>query len=221
MRLLALVCGEGATERRREGWIADGVPAVGVATVVVREDVALVLAARTQGAQEGTPDSLASMHLVVSRMLSAGHCITSGHDAPSACRMLFADGLWSRSAATCGATAGGPGCCSSARPCGSATPACPAIVAAPHRSSHGQHAVQRSCDCSRCMNNANIKSASHACGCASRHLLQRLGSVDVRLWHESPLNGPSSSSARRTSRSPQRAAWRARPSPLQGRPSPS
>jgi hypothetical protein len=39
--------------------IADGcagVPAVGVATVAAREGVALVLAARTQGAQEGTPD---------------------------------------------------------------------------------------------------------------------------------------------------------------------
>jgi hypothetical protein len=127
--------------------IADGcagVPAVGVATVAAREGVALVLAARTQGAHEGTPDSLASMHLVASCMLPAGRCITSGHDAPSACRMLSAEGLWSRSAATCGATAGGPiGRCSSARPCGSATPACPAIVAAPHRSSHGRHAVQR------------------------------------------------------------------------------
>ena len=49
-------------------------------------------------------------------------------------------------------------------------------------SSHGQHAVQRLCDCSRCMNNANIKSASHACGGASTHLLLRLGSVDVPLW---------------------------------------
>jgi hypothetical protein len=34
------------------------------------------------------------MHLVVSCMLSAGRCITPGHDAPSACRMLSADGLW-------------------------------------------------------------------------------------------------------------------------------
>ncbi len=51
--------------------IADGcagVPAVRVATVVAREGVALVLAARTQGAQEGTPDRFASMHLVASCM---------------------------------------------------------------------------------------------------------------------------------------------------------
>jgi hypothetical protein len=40
------------------------------------------------------------MHLVASCMLSAGRCITSGHDAPSACRMLSAEGLWSRSATT-------------------------------------------------------------------------------------------------------------------------
>jgi len=46
------------------------------------------------------------------------------------------------SATTCGVSAGGPGRCS-ARPCGSATPACPEIVAAPHHSSHGRHAVQR------------------------------------------------------------------------------
>jgi hypothetical protein len=60
-------------------------------------------------------------------------------------------------------------------------------------SSHGRHTVQRSCDYSRCMsmNNANVKSASH--GSASTHLLQRLGSVDMRLWDGSPLNGPSSS----------------------------
>ena len=74
MRFLVLVCGEGAMEGgmgERGPAIADGcagVPAVGVATVVAREGVALVPAARTQGAQKRTPDSLASMHLVVSCM---------------------------------------------------------------------------------------------------------------------------------------------------------
>jgi hypothetical protein len=60
--LLAFACGEGAMEGGMGGRgpaIADGcagVPAVGLVTVVAREGVALVLAARTQGAQEGTPD---------------------------------------------------------------------------------------------------------------------------------------------------------------------
>ena len=62
MRLLAFMCGEGAMEGGVGGTgpaIADGcagVPAVRVVTVVAREGVALVLTARTQGAQEGTPD---------------------------------------------------------------------------------------------------------------------------------------------------------------------
>ncbi len=62
MRLLAFVCGEGAMKGGvggRAPAIADGcagVPAVGVVTVVAREGVALVLATRTQGPQEGTPD---------------------------------------------------------------------------------------------------------------------------------------------------------------------
>ena len=60
--LLAFVCGEGAMKGGvggRAPAIADGcaaVPAVGLATVVAREGVALVLAARMHGAQEPTPD---------------------------------------------------------------------------------------------------------------------------------------------------------------------
>jgi hypothetical protein len=153
--LLAFVCGEGATEGGVGGRgpaIADGcagVPAVGVATAVAREGVALVLAARTQGAHEGTPDRNASMHLVASCMHAVSwtlhHIRGTMRRRRATCCLpkVCGRGRLQR----CGASAGGPiGCCSSARPCGSATPACPAIVAAPHRSSHGRHAVQRSCD---------------------------------------------------------------------------
>jgi hypothetical protein len=123
------------------------------------------------------------------------------HLGASLCHSGKGGNAYFGSATTCGGViAGGPiGCCSSALPCGSATPGYPMIVAAPHHSSHGRHAVQQLCDYSRCtgMGNANIKAGSHACGGASNHLLQRLGSwiwrVDMRLRRGSPLNGPSSS----------------------------
>jgi hypothetical protein len=83
-----------------------------------------------------------------SRSTSGRVCAWQGGDA------YFGSGT------TCGVTADGPGCCSRARPCGSAMPGCPVIVAAPQHSSHGRRALQRSCDYSHCMsiNNANIKS---------------------------------------------------------------
>ncbi len=117
-------------------------------------------------------------------MLSAGRCSTSGHDAavgvPNVVCRRFVVAVGCNVRRECRRTYWSLQQRSAVWP-GDAGVSRDRSCAAPLIARAARHAAIRVAN-SRCMNNANSKSASHVRGGASTHLLQRLGSVDVRLW---------------------------------------